>query len=159
MAIVLTRPNRTLVRAAFGTSLSQRIVQAHSRLWRQSTRSPNPKSVTTPNIYEGIVPLEQGPPALPSLLLLSSVRVLLPDNSRPVYRPFPQPLKAPRSAIKRSYTLSFPGCFRSAVVGLSRLPFVVQFTITWWTRVRSNHQPSLRPALHQCCSLGASAEI
>jgi hypothetical protein len=79
--------NQTVVRAALGRSYFATNYSSTFQALATVFPIAETQSVTTPNIYEGIFPLEQGPPSQPALVLPSSGRVTLPDNESAVFRP------------------------------------------------------------------------
>ena len=79
--------NQTVLRAGLGRSYFA--TNYASTFQQLATVYPiaETQEVTTPNIFEGIFPLEQGPPPEPTLVLPSSGIVVLPDNESAEFKP------------------------------------------------------------------------
>ena len=86
--------DKTVIRAAFGTSYFATNYASTFQALATVYPIAGTQSVTTPNIYEGIFPLEQGPPSPPPLVLPSSGVVTLPDNVSSEFRPHYQPTES-----------------------------------------------------------------
>ena len=86
--------DETVIRAGLGTSYFATNYASTFQALATVYPIAGTQSVTTPNIYEGIFPLEQGPPPPPPLVLPSSGVVTLPDNVSAVFRPLHQPTES-----------------------------------------------------------------
>ena len=86
--------DQTVIRAAFATSYFATNYASTFQALATVYPIAGTQSVTSPNIYEGIFPLQQGPPPPPPLVLPSSGRVTLLDNESSEYRPIHQPTES-----------------------------------------------------------------